>query len=230
MVNGLPSEYKKKIFAHSLGNVVVGSALEKGMTVDNYALLNAAIPARCYNQAAPTPLFSVHADMSDDSTAAVRTLSYRGDAASLGRARLEAVGGKISNFYLPNDSALSLLGGGWALFQTTLKPDPLESYEYENIIGFHEVQWDPVGPVNRVITDPHEAMAMVNASWSKAVGSISVPAGAGGTGIDTNIDMNDPGMLFGGEHEAVFKWRCAKTWEFYSKLWDEFNLPGTKAP
>ena len=45
MVNGLPSGYKKKVIAHSLGNVVVGSAMEKGMTVDNYALLNAAIPA-----------------------------------------------------------------------------------------------------------------------------------------------------------------------------------------
>jgi hypothetical protein len=37
-------------------------------------------------------------------------------------------------------------------------------------------------------------------------------------------------MDFKEEHEAAFKWRCSKTWEFYSKLWDELNLPGTKAP
>ena len=231
MVNGLPSGYKKKVIAHSLGNVVVGSAMEKGMTVDNYALLNAAIPARCYHQAAPAPLIALtEDDMSEDPTPAVRALSYRGDAASLGHARLESVGGKISNFYLPDDSALSLLGPGWALNQTTMKPDPRESYEYENLPGFHEVQWEPVFGVKRIITDPHEAMAMVNASASRAVGSISVPAGAGGTGIDTNINMDDPGMVFDEEHEAVFKWQCAKTWVFYSKLWDELDFPGLKAP
>jgi len=180
--------------------------------------------------AAPTPLFSVHTDLSDDSTAVVRTLYYLGDAASLGHERLEAIGGKIANFYLPNDSALSLLGGGWALNQTTLKPDPFGSYEYENLPGFHEVQWDPVGLVNRRIADPHEAMAMVNASWSMAVGTISVPSGSAGTGSDTNINMDGPGMHFDEEHEAVFKWRFAKTWVFYPKLWDELNLCGTKAP
>lgn len=31
-------------------------------------------------------------------------------------------------------------------------------------------------------------------------------------------------MAFDKEHQAVFKWRCAKIWEFYSKLWNELNL------
>jgi hypothetical protein len=39
-----------------------------------------------------------------------------------------------------------------------------------------------------------------------------------------------PGMDFKAEHEAVFKWECSKTLVFYSRLWDELNLPGTKAP
>jgi hypothetical protein len=37
-------------------------------------------------------------------------------------------------------------------------------------------------------------------------------------------------MAFDKEHQAVFEWRCAKTWEFYSKLWNELNLAGTKVP
>ncbi len=225
MVNGLPSGYKKKVFAHSLGNVVVASALEKGMTVDNYALLNAAISARCYHKAAPTPINNSKDDLSDDATAAVRALSYRGDSATVGHARLENVGGKLSNFYLPNDRALSG-AGGWEDGQY-LKP--IKEYEYDNSSS-SSVYWDSSGWTNRIVVDPHEAMAMANTSHSKAVGSAPVLAGAGGTGIDTNIDMNGPGMLFGIEHEAVFKWRCSRTWEFYSKLWDELDLPGTKAP
>lgn len=88
--------------------------------------------------------------------------------------------------------------------------------------------WDSAGVLNRFVVDPHDAM--VNTSHSRAVGSASVPAGAGGMGIDTNIDMSGYGMSFKAEHEAVFKWECAKTWVFYSKLWDELDLPGTKAP
>ncbi len=142
MVNGLPADYKRKVFAHSLGNVVVGSALEKGMLVDNYALLNAAISARCYNKGAATPIAieSSKDDLSDDSTAVVRALSYRGDSATLGHARLENVGGKLSNFYLPNDFALSGLGG-WTTNQI-LKP--VSGYEYENNLFINEVQWDPL--------------------------------------------------------------------------------------
>jgi hypothetical protein len=225
MVNGLPAGYKRKVMAHSLGNVVVGSALEKGMTIDNYALLNAAISARCYHKNAPTPINNSKDDMCDDVTAAVRALSYRGDSATVGHARLENVSGKLSNFYLPNDFAL-VKEGGWEDGQY-LKP--IREYEYDNALS-SSVYWDSAGSTNRVVTDPHEAMAMANTSHSKAVGSAPVLAGAGGTGIDTNIDLNGPGMDFKEEHEAAFKWRCSKTWEFYSKLWDELNLPGTKAP
>ena len=35
--------------AHSMGNIVTGSALHRGLTVDNYILLQAAVPAGCYD-------------------------------------------------------------------------------------------------------------------------------------------------------------------------------------
>jgi hypothetical protein len=229
MVDGLPSGYKKKIFAHSLGNVVVGSALEKGMAVDNYSLLNAAIPSSCYHKDAPKYALDIRDDMSDCLAASVCKVSYRGDVTSLGYARLQSVGGKISNFYLPDDDALGILGAGWGFYQMTLKPG-LSGYHYQNDVSLKEVQWYPIGGIKRIITDPHEGMSMVNASMRVAVGAVPVPAGVGGSGIDTNINMDDPGMDFKGEHEAVFKWQCAKTWAFYSKLWDELNLSGTKAP
>jgi hypothetical protein len=36
------------IIGHSLGNAVVGSALQKGMMVDNYVAMQAAVPLSCY--------------------------------------------------------------------------------------------------------------------------------------------------------------------------------------
>ena len=242
-VNGLPSGYKRKIVSHSLGAVVVGSALEKGLAMDKYAARNAAIPAYCYDAGAPLaaatligppPLLVVYdrpPDPSFDANTAITALTYRGDTtAALGKARLESVAGDIINFYLPDDEALGFKGREVNQGITPIGSDifgkPISSYQYERpLIGANEFQWDPGGTVNRKVTDPHEVMAMINTSRSYALGTQAT-----GGKIGSDIDMNGAGMSFGKEHEAVFKWRCAKTWVFYSKLWDELNLAGTKAP
>src|SRR5207253_2804236 len=88
----LPATYRKHIIAHSMGNVVSGAALERGMALDNYALLNAAIPAACYDddpqlQPAPTMktasllgvhLWDPHTTPDDDPDPATRAVAYRG--------------------------------------------------------------------------------------------------------------------------------------------------------
>ena len=51
-VNTLPAGYTKNLMAHSMGNIVAGSALRKGMAVANYVMLNAAVPASCYDDSA----------------------------------------------------------------------------------------------------------------------------------------------------------------------------------
>src|SRR5262249_24100289 len=40
--------YTINIAAHSMGNIVTGSALARGMHIDNYLLMEAAIPSGCY--------------------------------------------------------------------------------------------------------------------------------------------------------------------------------------
>ncbi len=45
----LPSDYTRCVAAHSLGNVVVGSALKQGLNPTRYLLLHAAIPSGCYD-------------------------------------------------------------------------------------------------------------------------------------------------------------------------------------
>ena len=181
---------------------------------------------------APPPLllYQRPPDPSFDADTTVAALTYRGDTATLGKARLEGVAGDIVDFYLPNDEALGAFG--WEVNQaiTPVIPfiagKPIASYQYERpLAGANEFQWDPFGAVNRKVTDPHEVMAMINTSRSYALGTQAT-----GGKIHKNIDMNGAGMSFDKEHEAVFKWQCAKTWECYSKLWDELDLPGTKAP
>jgi hypothetical protein len=42
-------DYTMNIAAHSMGNVVAGSALKRGMTVNTYMLMEAAIPSGCFS-------------------------------------------------------------------------------------------------------------------------------------------------------------------------------------
>jgi esterase/lipase superfamily enzyme len=44
-VDALAPGYSRSITAHSMGNVVTGSALKQGMSINRYVLLQAAIPA-----------------------------------------------------------------------------------------------------------------------------------------------------------------------------------------
>jgi hypothetical protein len=48
-VDSLPFK-NKNLIAHSMGNIVVSEALRQGMSIKNYAMLNAAVPASCYDE------------------------------------------------------------------------------------------------------------------------------------------------------------------------------------
>src|SRR6202011_4545962 len=125
VVNSLPAGYDKNLVAHSMGNVVGGSALRAGLTVNNYALLQGAIPAGCYDERADLqqppakryyfPLGNIDLwnkrspDQDDD--VVTRSLSYRG--------QLRNVNTNVVNFYLEPDRATSYC---WEL-NNTLKPD-----------------------------------------------------------------------------------------------------------
>jgi hypothetical protein len=109
-VDSLPPEYTKNLVAHSMGNVVVGSALRKGVSnVTNYAMLNAAVPAICYDVSGGVPQIQSNTpDLDDDSATAA--LAYKG--------KLVEVATRPVNFYLPNDSALQ----AWLVNNGNYKP------------------------------------------------------------------------------------------------------------
>ena len=73
-VQQVPSDYTKNIAAHGMGNIVVGSALVAGMTVNNYAMMQAAVPAACYDER--------EADSSDTNSNAYREAEFLGKPAA----------------------------------------------------------------------------------------------------------------------------------------------------
>ena len=147
-VNQLPPQYKRQIAAHSMGNVVSGSAFQHGMIVDSYALLNAAVPAICYqaNVQRRWPSFSgiyaaitAHRDYNvpspnpnaphsgtpvDDPDANIRGISYLN--------QLSALNARVINFYLESDFATSI---SWNANNMALRPTafalPLDGRTYD---------------------------------------------------------------------------------------------------
>lgn len=232
----LPSAYRKCVIAHSLGNVMIGSALSQGLVFDRYALLNGAIPAQCFD---PDPVLKQTAatqtlatglswpatvsyeawaggDLSDDPVAALRALAYRNRVSTVGSTRL-------INFFLTADTAISAWEANqWAAGDGVpgIDSKPVDGYEYD--IGVR-LNYDPIGIGDRALTDSHEAMAMANQSMTKAVGGEGRTAGT----ISGSLDMNGAGILFADQHQAAFQFVPNKTWEFYRQLLSELAFSPT---
>jgi len=233
-VNSLPSDYDENVMAHSLGNVVVGSALNQGLVLDNFAMLNAAIPAQCFD---PDPALKEVAgvitydtgygfplpptlnvdgytggDLGDDPLPRLKALAYRDRVGAT-----KIVGDtNIINFYLPKDSALA----GWEANQwnALYAGKPENGYDYD--VGV-ELSYDFSGWGERVLTDKHEAMSMANQSMTKPAGN---KAGIHGS-IDIEVDMEtllDP-LKYSKKHQAAFELIPSSTWEFYGRLMSELK-------
>ena len=121
-INSLPVDYSKNIAAHSMGNIVVGSALLAGVSIQNYALMQAAVPAACYDEDEGRIrqtseynhlIFTMWDELTpdNDEDPAVRAVAYRG--------QLKNVGGNLVNFFLPEDYATSF---AWEINNDQTKP------------------------------------------------------------------------------------------------------------
>jgi hypothetical protein len=240
-VDELPGTYRKHIVAHSMGNVVTASALERGMTVDTYALLNAAIPAACYDdrsdlQPAPTMktagplgvhLWDTQTTPDDDPDPLTRRLAYRG--------RLMNVSGNLVSFFLPNDFATSY---AWELNNVLTKPPlGLEDDDRREFglfcAGFNYVRSAPPGQKltkgGNTLADPNEAEPYACRTWAKAVGAepntrgklsgvgvnMGTPAFGGSNGLDT-------------EHSGEFDRAIQRATPFYKELLNQFGIEQTR--
>jgi pimeloyl-ACP methyl ester carboxylesterase len=228
-VNNLPGGYTCNVVAHSMGNVVAGSALKKGMSVTNYALLNGAVSAGCFDDRAildqgwgyTTPFY--------DPDVGTQKLSYRN--------QLAGVNGNLINFFLPADDAL--LKWEWnndtpALITGSPNRFPLVGSKPQRYnlgtTGYYYAPLNPVGQrlgvnfatVNgRLVSSSHECMSYIAQSPMKAVGA----EGRTGGSIDSSVNMFQAPYSFGDVHSAQFDFRLQQTVPFYNRLLEEFDLP-----
>jgi alpha-tubulin suppressor-like RCC1 family protein len=230
---GLPADYSKNVVAHSMGNVVTGAALQQGMTLDKYALLNAALPAACYDedpnlkQAASTTTaagVTIHLwdqeTPDDDSDPPTRAMAYR--------SRLKNVGGNLISFYLPRDYATSY---AWELNNALTKPPaaPLSGpflYKRDFTSGQKLIKGiDDPGTgevaVDHYITDPNEAEPYACRTWGKAVGAESRTHGKlNGSGVNLDASFN-----LDQEHSGEFNREIQTLVPFYRELLRQLNIP-----
>jgi hypothetical protein len=236
VVDALPAGYSRNLMAHSMGNIVAGSALLSGMTVNNYVLMHAAIPASCYDDrdllkqpqsqrsyAGINVTLWENDTPDDDPVAETRVLAYRG--------RLTGDRGNLISFYLPNDAATVY---AWELNNDKFKP--ALNYGYTRgaptLLGSQQGLWKQIGmgpsAVHASLSDPLEAMPFADASWSKLVGAESRTAGA----IKGSLDLSSetfslPGATLGfrDEHSAEFNRNIQVLQPFYQELLRALKIP-----
>lgn len=230
-VNCLPSCYARNIVAHSMGNIVVSSALMDGMIVDNYALLNAAVPAMCYDDDNKLYRFStLTPDGDSDPITKDLGFSCKIDCSGVTRS--------VINFYLSKDSALTgmldvpVIGEalGWEQNNKFFKPESFNlgatGYGYDpSRASGTKVYIDFAFDFGRRLRSFHESAAYATASRTKAVGSDGRTCGS----INDKIDM-DTRFGFCAEHSAQWKWCIQKTSLFYHDLLIKLELSHIKKP
>jgi hypothetical protein len=216
-VNSLPfSSSNRKLFAHSMGNVVTGSALRAGLSINGgYVMQHAAMAAMAYDGSGNVETWDRHTP-DDDLFAENRALGLRN--------KFNFASPSIYNFCLPADSALA----SWQDNQTLAKPQPftLTSYYYDRFRSgsnhhlFYGINGigGPFGS-GRDVTELAEALAYVTQSRSNAVGATWATAGC----IDGKINLNDE-FGFADEHSAEWNRRIQLVYPYWRKLAKTLNL------
>lgn len=208
---------KTKIFAHSMGNVVVGAGLRQGMRLGDYVMQHAAMAAMAYDdnpvlQSAylrrATP--DTETDASDPEFAN-RVLGLSG----VFRTRyFDDV--RITNFFLRKDSAL----WWWRMNQALRKPERSfrVRYEYrrERIPhGSHHLYLRPgPGVTAHDVLDLPEAMAFVTQARSDAAGAEPLTHGS----VTASLDLNGPSLVFGDDHSAEWNRRIQGAYPYWERL------------
>ena len=174
--------------------------------IRNYALLQAAVAAECFDTSAPTfPFFVFEPPITPD--------SFWGYASSV----KNALSGKMANFYNRVDFGVV---AAWQPNQLQFKPDARYFYQYLPI-GPHQT---PPGWPIRAVTDPHELMSFMSRPRTKAVGAL---ANLDASIFPTQLDLQ---ALVGFDakwdcHSGEFNWNIQRLGAFYSTLLNRLQSP-----
>jgi hypothetical protein len=207
--------YSINVAAHSMGNIVMMDALKLQLAagshdIDNYVMMQAAVPAHCYDTTLPD--YSLFTTAEETSPTPDIYRGYPGNIAA-------AVNGQIVDFFNTNDFALvtgAFLGYNisWEGNEVTFKPDYVWHYTsdgtncYQNTLG------------TSLVTDPREQMAFVARPRSKAAGALAGVAGqVEGGDVDLTAQFNFQNGY--DQHSAEFNWtiqQLGSTNGFYRQL------------
>jgi len=222
-----------KVFAHSMGNVVVGSAIKRGMYVEGYVMQHAAMAAQAYDRSGVGLL---HPDLQDSPTP-------DGDAYYENRMlglddqfSLQAFtkGGKIVNcinFCLPGDSALDW----WVFNQKHNKPSTWNTVGWYN----YDLNWTQPGKPDaqnsvhlsysanfeekatnggRAVINLFEALGFVTKARTFPVGAALRTGGS----VAVAVDLNE--FQFGEDHSAEWNRNIQHVYPYWQRLIDNLDL------
>lgn len=232
----------KNLFAHSQGNIVCGAALtDYGLSVDNYVLTQAAVPAGCYDtsggQSDPNSINGYarfwNREVSKPTPDFACDLGYRGYL------QIHGVSGNVKNFHNFDDYALAsgrtflLFETHWEANQDSYKPDSSAS----NANAYTYFPGNPTGQrcqlvdalfAGRFVTDSHEAMSMIARPRSKAAGALGATRGVIGSDFDLSAMRDSTGQQVftrsGDDHGAQVGRRIQEIWPYYTELGDAFGV------
>lgn len=214
--------YSLNVCSHSMGGVVMAEALRLQLAagqrnVNNYVLMQAAVPASCYDSS-----FTNYAPFITAEESEPTPNTYRGYPGTISG----AITGQMVDFYNTNDYALAtgtlnLLGLSvainWEANQENFKPNTSLNYRVDGT-GTNCAN----GFVS--ITDSREIMAFCARPRAKAVGA---QPGVGGVIHGTGVDLT-AGFGFGrnsDEHSAQFNWNIQQVNGFYHTLLNSLIPP-----
>lgn len=234
-VNQLPSGYRRSVTAHSMGNIVAGSAFQRGMLVDQYIMLNAAVPAIAYDADAPRnpPVldgpFSIVSNLgtygnplttptpNDDPDSSIRNKAYVNQFSNIG------ISARIVNFYLEADFATL---SSWNANNVAFRPhnwssvdgylsSPIYSYQVASQpserLEVSHFSWPNLH--RRSVQDMHEVMSYDCKSPTQTV---NAEGGINLGPIDARINMATYG--FGSDHSAEWAKNIQDTALFYKEF------------
>ena len=212
-VNSLSSS-SKYLVAHSMGNVVGGSALRAGMQITRYAMCNAAVAAMEYDQNIIDFNYETPDTDSDPTTRLTFGLANK----------LNPSGTKLINFGLPADYAL----GQWNANNEFFKPQPRPTANYfyrpRNSPG-RKLTYEGLVTV-RAVTSLAEAIGYVTQSRSAAEGTKQSVNGS----INAVVNMGSGGFGFGTEHSAEWEFNMQRTYPFWREILHQFDISVPTVP
>ncbi len=212
-VNQLPNPSARYLIAHSMGNVVAGSALRSGMALTRYAMCHSAMAAMAYDSRIVDDNYQTPDTDMDGGT---RQAFGLGD-------KLNPLSTDIVNFALPADSAL----GQWSANNQFFKPQLLapvsinpHNYAYHPFAARgRKLTYEGILSV-RYITSLPEAMGYVTQSRSRAAGAKESTGGS----VKSFVNMGEGGFNFGTEHSAERDFTIQKTSPFWDAILETFGV------